>query len=79
MAATRKVIPEITKPYRVPLVIDNKPLVDLPRLCWTVKTADASKSFNFSTGTEMQAMHIWRTQCGGSEIVMMYSYEPDRI
>ncbi len=65
MAPPRKLLPSITKPYRVQLQIDNKPLIDLPRLCWSVKTEDPSKSFNFSTGTEMQAMHIWRTQCGG--------------
>lgn len=70
----RKLKSELTKPYRIELQVDNRPLVEGPRLNWTVMTADAKKSFTFSSGSEWQAMHIWRTQCGGAEILKMYSF-----
>jgi hypothetical protein len=71
-----KVKTEITKPYRIQLQVDNRKLVELPRHHWHVRVADVRKSFTFSTGTEMQAMHLWRTQCGGSEILSMETYQP---
>lgn len=64
---------QLIKPYRVPTV-HNKPLLLGARLNWVVQTIDPTKSFTFSTGSEFQAMHIWRTQCSGSEILQMYSY-----
>jgi hypothetical protein len=77
MAPQPKPNPPITKPYRIALQVDNKPLYDLPRQHWHVRVANA-KSFTFSSGTEMQAMHIWRTQCGGSELLSIETYEPRR-
>lgn len=72
---SRKLKPEITKPYRVPTV-ENRPLHTGPRLIWRVTTADPKKSFNFSTGSEWQTMKIWRHECGGSEILKISSEEP---
>jgi hypothetical protein len=75
----RKLKPEITKPYRIRLQVDNKPLIELPKHHWYIRVADPTKSFTFSAGTEMQAMHLWRTQCSGSEILSMVTYKPTAL
>lgn len=65
----RKPLPEITKPYQVPLVVDNKPLIKRSGEKASIRIHDHAHPL--STGEGYKRNPFWITLYGGGEFQVM--------